>query len=74
MNRLVKKGTLLLMALFSAVLAFAQDGEKKLDVDIDVNKGDSQWYQQPWVWIVGVAVFILLLAAILKGGGRRSEA
>ena len=50
-----------------SVVAFAQD--KGLDVDINVKK-ESQWYQQPWVWIVGGAVFILLLAAVLKGGKR----
>ena len=28
------------------------------------------WYVQPWVWIVGGAVFILLLVALV-GGNRR---
>lgn len=44
---------------------------KKVDINLDVNKGDSNWYQQPWVWIVGIAVFILLLVALLKGGGKK---
>ena len=54
-----------LMLLFSLKL-FAQD--KGVDVDINVNKG--QWYQQPWAWIVGGAVFILLLVALLRSGKK----
>jgi hypothetical protein len=52
-----------LMLLFALKL-FAQD--KQVDVDINVNKG-GQWYMQPWAWIVGIAVFILLLVALLRG-------
>ena len=54
-----------MMLLFTMKL-FAQD--KGIDVDINVNKG--QWYQQPWVWIVGGAVFILLLVALLRSGKK----
>ena len=50
---------------FLSFLSFAQD--KGLDIDVNVKK-ESEWYQQPWVWIVGGAVFILLLAAILRSG------
>jgi hypothetical protein len=53
-----------------SLASFAQ--EKGIDVDINVKK-ESQWYQQPWVWVVGGAVFILLLAAILKGNSSTSK-
>ena len=34
----------------------------------------SGWYTSPWVWVVGAAVFILLLVALLRGGSsNRSE-
>jgi hypothetical protein len=56
------------MTMMLSVLAFAQD--KGVDVDINVKK-DSSWYEQPWIWIVGGAVFILLLVALLKGGERK---
>ena len=52
----------------AGVLAFAQD--KGIDVDINVKK-ESQWYQQPWVWVVGAALFILLLVAILRGSPKK---
>lgn len=66
---LIRTGIAVVMALVAMNL-WGQDG-KKLDVDIDVNKSDSNWYQQPWVWVVGVAVFVLLLVAILRGGSKR---
>jgi hypothetical protein len=60
----------LILICFS-ILSRAQDG----GVDIDVNlKKESQWYEQPWVWVIGGAVFILLLVALLRGGSRKSEA
>ena len=59
----------IMLALFS-VVSFAQDK----GVDIDVNVKKDNWYQQPWVWIVGGAVFILLLVALIRGGGSKSDA
>jgi hypothetical protein len=52
----------------AGVLAFAQ--EKGIDVDINVKK-ESQWYQQPWVWVVGGAIFVLLLVALLRGSPKK---
>jgi hypothetical protein len=56
------------ITLFVTPLVLAQDGG--LDVDIDVDK-EPEWYQQPWAWVIGAAVFILLLVAILRGGRKR---
>lgn len=69
MNTIIKKGMVLIMTALIAVQSWAQD--KGLDVDIDVNKKDSDWYQQPWVWIVGGAVFIIIIVALLKGSGKK---
>ncbi|HRO43380.1 MAG TPA: hypothetical protein PL009_11145 [Flavipsychrobacter sp.] len=62
---------LLLAAMFLNLVAFAQD--KGLDVNVDINKGGGQWYAHPWAWIIGGAIFILLLVAIVRGGGRTSD-
>lgn len=69
-NWLSKKITFLLFGVLSTIYLFAQD-DKKLDVDISVNKDNANWYQQPWVWIVGGAVFILLLVAMMRGSGKK---
>ncbi len=70
----IKKWTLsfglVLGILFFSVLSFAQD--KGADVNVDINKGGgSNWYSSPWVWIVGAALFILLLVALLRGNSSR---
>ena len=68
MTNTIQKASFFILALVSSFITKAQ--EKGLDVDIDINKKESAWYQQPWVWVVGAAVFILLLVAILKGGKK----
>ena len=72
MMKTLGKFWLALSAMFFNVVAFAQ--EKSVDVNVDINKGGgNMWYSNPWVWIVGAAVFILLLVAIVRGGGRTSD-
>jgi hypothetical protein len=67
-NSWVKVTTAIVSSFFS-LLAFAQD--KGIDVDINIKK-ENEWYQQPWVWVVGGAVFILLLVALLRGGQKKN--
>jgi len=50
------------------MVTFAQD--KQVDVNISTNKNNNFWGQL-WVWVVGAAVFILLLVAILRSGSKR---
>ena len=64
-----RKSILFFSVFAFGFVCFAQD--KQVDVNINVKK-DNFW-DQPWVWIVGAAVFVLLLAAILRSGGRRRD-
>jgi len=63
------KLTGILLSSLLSLIAFAQD--KGIDVDINVKK-ESAWYQNPVVWVIGGAVFILLLVALLRGGEKKS--
>ncbi len=66
------KIALLLFTLMISFVAFAQDETKKVDVDISTDKGGGgNFFASPWVWVVGIAVFILLLVALMRGGSRR---
>lgn len=58
-----------LLGLFS-VVSFAQ--EKTIDVNINTKGESGGFFSSPWVWVVGGAVFILLLVALLRGGGSKS--
>lgn len=60
----------LIAVSFLSTALWAQDGGA--DVNIKVSKESSTWYTQPWVWVVGGAVFILLLVALLRGGGNKN--
>lgn len=63
LNSLVNRVFFLFMLTLINVNVLAQD--KDVDINIGVKK-ETQWYAQPWVWIVGGAVFILLLVALLR--------
>ncbi|HEY0896451.1 MAG TPA: hypothetical protein VGE15_07870 [Sphingobacteriaceae bacterium] len=57
------------LALFGSLQSWAQDVPDKVEVDIDA--GQTAWYGQPWVWAVGVALFIIIIVAITRSGSRR---
>lgn len=66
MNKLTKFALVVAIA-FAATVSFAQDTKK---VDVNVN-ADGNFFTSPWLWIIGVAVFILLIVALMRGGQRR---
>lgn len=58
-----------LWLLLLSIFAFAQD--KKVDINVNTKSGNDNFFMQPWVWIVGGAIFILLLVALLRGNRSR---
>lgn len=67
----MKKVYLSVMVAFCSFMALAQEGTKSVDVNINSDKGSANWYASPIVWIIGAAVFILLLVALTRGRGSR---
>jgi hypothetical protein len=66
----MKKMYLSVMLALVSAMAMAQDGGgKSVDVNINTDKGGG-WYTNPIVWVVGAAVFILLLVALSRGRSR----
>ncbi len=65
----MKKIYLSFLTVLISTIGFAQDA--KLDVNVNTDKGGN-WYASPWVWVIGGAVFILLLVALTRGGGRKA--
>jgi len=33
----------------------------------------TNWYMQPWVWVVGAAVFIIILVALFRGNSNTTD-
>ena len=58
--------------LFNSAVSFAQSAPEKVEVDINAGDGGSVWYGQPWVWAVGVAVFIVIIVAITRSNNKRA--
>ncbi len=69
---LISKVLLTFAALFMSAMVFAQDGGGAVDVNIK-SDGGGGFLGSPWVWVIGAAVFILLLVALLRGGGKKSD-
>lgn len=63
----MKKICLFFLSALSGTLLLAQDAKK---VDINISTKSDNWYASPWVWVVGAAVFILLLVALARGGRK----
>ena len=64
------KAAFVIASFFISLVNFAQD---KKEVDINVNTKGNNWYAQPWVWVVGAAVFIIIIVALLRGSGGRAK-
>ncbi len=68
----LQKLSLVFTSMLLAFISFAQD--KKIDVDINTKSGDDgNFLTKPWVWVVGAAVFILLLVAIIRGNSNNKS-
>jgi hypothetical protein len=65
----MKKVFLSVLLAFYGTALLAQDGDVK-DINVNINTKGDAWYASPWVWVVGAAVFILLLVALTRGGRR----
>lgn len=76
--------TLLMLAVMQTAV-WAQEGggsgsgseggsSSSVSVTRTTETTSSNWYTSPWVWVIGAAVFILLLVALLRGGGDRTAA
>ena len=64
-----KKSLLSIALLFSQSLIWAQ--EKSVDVNLNVDKGGNDWYAEPWLLIVGGAVFIIIIVALMRGNSSK---
>ena len=62
--------TMILIAATWAISFPSLAQDKKVEIDIGVNK-EPVWYQQSWAWVIGAAIFILLLVALLRGGKKK---
>ena len=71
LSKFFRSISLVVLGFLSTAIAFAQEEAPSLDVNINTNGG--QFYTQIWFWVVIGLVFILLLVALLRGGGGKKD-
>ncbi|MEO8116706.1 MAG: hypothetical protein ABI653_03600 [Bacteroidota bacterium] len=59
---------LMLMALFIQTFLYAQDSAGTTTITTTTHTETQTWYMEPWVWVVGGAVFVLILVALARSG------
>lgn len=66
--------TFLMIACFQTIILAQENassesasGSTTTTKSVSVTSHANDWYTSPWVWVVGAAVFILLLVALLRG-------
>ena len=71
--------TILMLSLIQTAL-WAQEnggsgttssGGSTTSTKTSVTTTSDTWYAQPWVWVVGAAVFIIILVAIIRGNSNK---
>lgn len=68
----LKNLILIILVCLLQTSVWAQDnGSSGSAVNVNITKSNGNWYAQPWVWIVGGAVFILLLVALLRSNNNK---
>lgn len=59
---------LFIVGLLTSVNTWAQD--RDVDINISSGNGSASWYQLWWVWAVGLALFVIVIVAIISAGKK----
>lgn len=73
-----RKTFLMLLLSFVQLAVFAQTGDSgsgsgSSTVTKETTTTTTVWYTQPWVWVIGGAVFLIILIALLRGGSTTDK-
>jgi hypothetical protein len=69
----MKKVFASIVATILSLVIFAQEKGAEVNVDVTKTTTTTHWYASPWVWVIGAAVFILLLVALTRGSSRSAN-
>ncbi len=63
-----KQTVLMVFLALCQVMVWAQDTTSSaISTTTTTTTTEQNWYAQPWVWIVGGAVLLLLIVALVRG-------
>jgi hypothetical protein len=66
----MKRMYLLLSSFIMTMMLLAQEKTTDVNINVDKNGGGSFW-GSPWMWVLGAAIFIILLVAVARSGSRQ---
>ena len=67
MKTVVTKIVLIVLTLFTGTLFVSAQDDAGKSVTTTTRTTETTWYAEPWVWVVGAAIFILILVSLLRG-------
>ncbi|HEX7906055.1 MAG TPA: hypothetical protein VF487_19415 [Chitinophagaceae bacterium] len=68
------RSLMVLVFSFWNILLFAQDTTVSTRTTSTTSQTTTtDWYAQPWVWVVGGAVFLIILIALLRGNSSSNK-
>jgi len=73
---IVNRFLLIFFLSFMQFVALAQDSSSSshsVSVTKETTTTTTNWYMQPWVWVVGAAVFIIILVALFRGNSSKTD-
>lgn len=59
---------LFIIGLLASVNTWAQ--ERGVDINVTTDTNDVAWYGHWWVWLIGGALFVIILVAIVSAGKK----
>ncbi len=66
-----KYSFMLLLSSLCSLILFAQDSTMQAtSTTTSTSTTERTWYAEPWVWVVGGIVLLLLIVALTRGGGN----
>lgn len=72
-DKIIFRLSVVFLLSFMSTSLWAQDstGTSNKMTTTETTTTTTVWYTQPWVWIAGGAVFILILVALLRGNSNK---
>jgi hypothetical protein len=70
MSRFSRSASLFIIVFLFSISSWAK--ERGIAINISPGKEDSLWNYLPWIWVIGGAIFILFLVAMIRTHQKRT--